>query len=197
MAMITCPECVKEISDKAKTCIHCGCPIGEQEQPEVTVNTPNKSDMNSIFSKVKSGDMKKKAIAGIAVALVVILVVAFALGGTDDAQKVKKLLCDGVYYEGSKNLSSVGLGYSNGYFYEFSKNNTYKLFVWREWNPVWELDTTGTYTIDTKNCQILLTEKTYEYKMPYHINEYTHDLELDTRSDGSCRYRHLSEDEIK
>lgn len=30
MAMINCPECGKEISDKAKTCIHCGCPIGEE-----------------------------------------------------------------------------------------------------------------------------------------------------------------------
>ena len=27
MAMIKCPECGKEISDKAKSCINCGCPI--------------------------------------------------------------------------------------------------------------------------------------------------------------------------
>ena len=27
MAMINCPECGKEISDKAQTCIGCGCPI--------------------------------------------------------------------------------------------------------------------------------------------------------------------------
>lgn len=31
MAMINCPECGKEISDKAKSCIHCGCPISEEE----------------------------------------------------------------------------------------------------------------------------------------------------------------------
>ena len=30
MAMINCPECGKEISDKAKACIHCGCPINEE-----------------------------------------------------------------------------------------------------------------------------------------------------------------------
>lgn len=29
MAMIVCPECGKEISDKAKVCIHCGYPIEE------------------------------------------------------------------------------------------------------------------------------------------------------------------------
>ena len=27
MALIKCPECKKQISDKAKQCIHCGCPI--------------------------------------------------------------------------------------------------------------------------------------------------------------------------
>lgn len=27
MALIKCPECGKEISDKAKSCPHCGCPI--------------------------------------------------------------------------------------------------------------------------------------------------------------------------
>lgn len=27
MALINCPECGKEVSDKAKTCIHCGYPI--------------------------------------------------------------------------------------------------------------------------------------------------------------------------
>ena len=30
MALIKCSECGKEISDKAKACIHCGCPIEEQ-----------------------------------------------------------------------------------------------------------------------------------------------------------------------
>ena len=36
MALIICPECGKEISDKAKCCIHCGYPLEEaaQKQPE-------------------------------------------------------------------------------------------------------------------------------------------------------------------
>ena len=29
MALIKCPECGREISDKAKACIHCGYPIAE------------------------------------------------------------------------------------------------------------------------------------------------------------------------
>lgn len=31
MSLITCPECGKEISDKALTCIHCGYPIKKEE----------------------------------------------------------------------------------------------------------------------------------------------------------------------
>ena len=29
MAMIKCPECGNQVSDKAKSCIHCGCPLEE------------------------------------------------------------------------------------------------------------------------------------------------------------------------
>lgn len=29
MALIKCPECGKEVSDKAKSCIHCDCPLEE------------------------------------------------------------------------------------------------------------------------------------------------------------------------
>lgn len=32
MAIINCPECGKEISDKAKACPNCGCPINETNQ---------------------------------------------------------------------------------------------------------------------------------------------------------------------
>lgn len=33
MALIKCPRCGKEISDKATACIHCGMPLKETEQP--------------------------------------------------------------------------------------------------------------------------------------------------------------------
>ena len=35
MALISCPECGKEISSKAKACIHCGCPIEEVEAEKI------------------------------------------------------------------------------------------------------------------------------------------------------------------
>lgn len=42
MAMIKCPECGKEISDKAKSCIHCGCPLSEMTTSgTVRIKMPN------------------------------------------------------------------------------------------------------------------------------------------------------------
>lgn len=34
MSLIKCPECGKEISDKSSTCIHCGFPLNELQQPQ-------------------------------------------------------------------------------------------------------------------------------------------------------------------
>jgi ribosomal protein L37E len=36
MALIKCPECGKDVSDKAKACPHCGCPISEPQKENDT-----------------------------------------------------------------------------------------------------------------------------------------------------------------
>lgn len=42
MALIKCPECGKEISDKAKVCINCGCPLSEMvTSGTVRIKMPN------------------------------------------------------------------------------------------------------------------------------------------------------------
>jgi len=50
MALIQCPECGREISDKAASCPHCGYPIQEkqekQEKPVVINNTKSIYGMN-------------------------------------------------------------------------------------------------------------------------------------------------------
>ena len=38
MALIKCPECGKEISDKSDKCIHCGYPMEAQIKTRLTVN---------------------------------------------------------------------------------------------------------------------------------------------------------------
>lgn len=41
MALIKCPECGKEISDKAKTCIHCGYPIENKNLDNNSMTDPS------------------------------------------------------------------------------------------------------------------------------------------------------------
>lgn len=40
MALINCPECGKEISDRAGKCPHCGCPIGEDTSQKAKEKKP-------------------------------------------------------------------------------------------------------------------------------------------------------------
>ena len=51
MALIKCPECGKEVSNRASACIHCGCPLDEQP----VASTPKKDIIPSQkeYSEVK------------------------------------------------------------------------------------------------------------------------------------------------
>ena len=44
MALIKCPECGKEISDKAASCPNCGCPGSEFKKPSVPEDTRSELD---------------------------------------------------------------------------------------------------------------------------------------------------------
>ncbi len=50
MALIKCPECGKDISDKSKVCIHCGYPLEEEQSEEVRYCT-SCGTKNSIHDK--------------------------------------------------------------------------------------------------------------------------------------------------
>ena len=58
MALIKCPECGKEISDKSKQCIHCGYPLGESQEID------SESNGNKFYKMIMVGrasyvDIKK------------------------------------------------------------------------------------------------------------------------------------------
>ena len=53
MALIKCPECGKEISNKASACIHCGYPL-ESAQPEVASVHTTAQSQSSVDLDVKS-----------------------------------------------------------------------------------------------------------------------------------------------
>ena len=48
MALIKCPECSTQVSDKAASCPSCGCPIARQTQPQLSAPTPLASTPTNI-----------------------------------------------------------------------------------------------------------------------------------------------------
>lgn len=66
MAIIQCPECGKEVSDKTKSCIHCGYPLTKKK------NIPKKTIM-------------------LIVGIIIILLVAFAVIKVTAKHKVKAI----------------------------------------------------------------------------------------------------------
>lgn len=47
MALINCPECNKEISDKAKSCPHCGCPINTNSKYKIVITGYHDTDTSA------------------------------------------------------------------------------------------------------------------------------------------------------
>lgn len=72
MAIIKCPECGKGISDKAKECINCGCPIGQKE-----IKVAEKVDVEA----KKNESKKKKITIFVSVILAIGLIVGGSFGG--------------------------------------------------------------------------------------------------------------------
>ena len=50
MALVSCPECGKEISDAAQSCPHCGHPIAQEPQPRDMSPVPRKSKRSIIIA---------------------------------------------------------------------------------------------------------------------------------------------------
>lgn len=71
MALITCPECNKEISDKVNACPHCGYPIAAMSEQNTSVNPPQQVEVVSV--KVDP-QKSKKIIIGIVAAIALIAV---------------------------------------------------------------------------------------------------------------------------
>lgn len=73
MALINCPECSKEISDKVKTCPHCGFPLVEEIKEEI----PQKVEVTDVKLKGIDAKFKKKIII---ICIAVVLIIAIVAG---------------------------------------------------------------------------------------------------------------------
>lgn len=82
MAMINCPECGKEISDKAKACIHCGCPINEEKQIAET-NTPKTITIVEDNKKSSQKKLLNSVILSLIGAIITTFLTIYLISNTD------------------------------------------------------------------------------------------------------------------
>lgn len=52
MALIICEECGKEISNKSKYCIHCGCPIENSPKENVCIINKREYDLTTLRDQI-------------------------------------------------------------------------------------------------------------------------------------------------
>jgi uncharacterized OB-fold protein len=110
MALINCPECGKEVSDKVKNCIHCGYPLTEE------IELPLSQENNITSGEVVKKKLNKKRVKFLA-PFVVIVVMAAIVSGVIYNQKVIKpektyesaveLLESGKYEEAKKLFEKI------------------------------------------------------------------------------------------
>ena len=60
MGLITCPDCQNQVSDRAKTCIHCGAPLIEEAQTaKIIIKVGTFFDQRTAFGCRKVGIYNK------------------------------------------------------------------------------------------------------------------------------------------
>jgi hypothetical protein len=88
MALISCPECGKDISDKVKACPHCGYPLVEETQVNVQ---PQPVELKSVnLTNRDPAKTRKILLAGFGVILFFALLAIVAFLGNDQKQKARK-----------------------------------------------------------------------------------------------------------
>jgi len=71
MALIKCPECGREVSDRAAACIHCGCPISasrpKASEPVAAQKAAQPTELSLDFHAVMSGSPEEKTLQTVSV----------------------------------------------------------------------------------------------------------------------------------
>lgn len=76
MALVSCPECGREISDKVSACPHCGYPLAEDSQVQPA---PQQVELASVNLGPKDPAVKKKVLIGGAFVVVIIVAIIGAV----------------------------------------------------------------------------------------------------------------------
>jgi hypothetical protein len=88
MALINCPECDKEISDKVKACPNCGYPIIEEDGTYAT--EPQQVELTGVSIKTKPTFKKNASIAVISLIAIAILIFGYKTISEKNAEKIYK-----------------------------------------------------------------------------------------------------------
>jgi len=88
MALINCPECGKEISDKASVCIHCGCPISPKKAVVNNANDNIRKGVNGLIAKIKR--LSRKAIIIFSAIIMIVVVICCIPSGAEQDKAVLK-----------------------------------------------------------------------------------------------------------
>ena len=108
MALIQCPECGKEISDKASTCPNCGCPIkvdkpATDNSSEIISNTnDNKAAEINQASSSKTNNKTPIIIVGVVIAVIVIVLLAVKM--IPKKEKVEEITTEATTEDNSKEI---------------------------------------------------------------------------------------------
>lgn len=89
MALIKCPECGKEVSDKEDKCPNCGCPIEHFVKDEVSEeNIVNKEEITEVENKndTKKFEFNKNKKIGIGIIVAVLCVAVVGFVATNDSR---------------------------------------------------------------------------------------------------------------
>lgn len=113
MALISCNECGKQISDKAATCPGCGAPVQADAQPPAAASADKSAEFEADLAA--SAARKKKLVIGIGAAAVVVGCVAlfFIVGGSGPRQSISAIeACKDLALERCKGDRSEAEGFS-------------------------------------------------------------------------------------
>ncbi len=82
MSLINCPECGKQVSDKARSCPNCGYPIiGNTPSPTVNGNPTNDSEKPDYFTQVMQKQRKQKADRALKTVIAIAIFTLILAGG--------------------------------------------------------------------------------------------------------------------
>lgn len=93
MALIKCPECEREISEKATSCPHCGFPITAADSNKSDVKNLFNSNFSKIYNKIKLLD-KRVICVPIALIIVFAFIILLPNGVDKDVKTLKQCLLD-------------------------------------------------------------------------------------------------------